>query len=65
MEFGEKIVRSFFCEITNNDARYQEIIKGFIANLDVEDKFCWFQHNGTIKHTAAPTMDFMCEFFDT
>ncbi len=40
--FKKTIVGPFFFETTINAARYQEIIRGFIANLEVKDRFCWF-----------------------
>ncbi len=54
---------SFF-KTTINAARYQEIIQSFMANLDVEDRFYWFQQDDATVHTATLTMDFLREFFD-
>ncbi len=61
----KKIIGSFFFETTMNAACYPEIIQGFTMNLDAEDGFCWFQQDDATVHTAAPTMYFLKEFFDT
>ncbi len=61
----KKFVGLFFFERRINVRHYQEIIQDFITNLNVKDKFCRFQQDGAIAPTAAPTMDFLREFFDT
>ncbi len=55
----KKIVGLFFFETTINTARHQEMIQGFIATLDVEDRFCEFQQDGATAHTATPTVVFL------
>ncbi len=58
------IVGPFFFETTIKTARYQEIIQGFIVNLDAEDRICWFRQDGATARTTALTRVFLKKFFD-
>ncbi|KAJ8870256.1 hypothetical protein PR048_029277 [Dryococelus australis] len=42
---------------------YQNTVTQFIALLDIDERDCWFQHNGATYHTSNATMQFLCKFF--
>ncbi len=52
--FEEKIVRLFFFETIDRDCYQEKIIRGFIVDLDVEDRFCWFQQDGATAYVIPP-----------
>ncbi len=53
--FEKKIVGLFFYTIINA-AGCQEIVQGFIAKLDEEDRFCWFKQDGTTGYMTVLVM---------
>ncbi len=55
---------SFFRETLNAD-RYQATVTQFIASLNFDAQYHWFQQDGGTAHTAAPTITFLREFFET
>ncbi len=52
----------FFTE-TVNAARYRQIVQLFIASLEPQERFWWFQEGDPTAHTVTETIAFLCEFF--
>jgi hypothetical protein len=46
-----------------NAEAYQELIQQFIALLQVDERYCWFQQDSATAHTAVSTMVILHEFF--
>ena len=50
-------------EATVNGDVHLNIITKFIALLDEDERYCWFQRDGATCHTSNETMAFLWEFF--
>ncbi len=53
----------FFDKSLDSDA-YTGIIQNFIALLEENERYAWFQQDGATAHTAKKTTDVLTEFFD-
>jgi hypothetical protein len=52
-----------FFETSINAEAYRELIQKFIALLQVDERYRWFQLDSTTAHTVASTMVILHEFF--
>ncbi len=53
----------FFDKSTDSDV-YTGIIQNFIALLEEDERYTWFQQDGATAHTAKKIMDVLTEFFE-
>ncbi len=53
----------FFDKSVDSDI-YTCIIRNFIALFEEDERYTWFQQDGTTAHTAKKTMDVLTEFFE-
>ncbi|XP_039283421.1 uncharacterized protein LOC120351176 isoform X3 [Nilaparvata lugens] len=59
----QHIVGPIFFEQTVNGEVYRNIVRQFVALLEPQERYCWFQQDGATCHTSRETMDFLQEFF--
>ena len=59
----KKIIGPIFFSGRLNFEAYINIIMEFIGNLEVEDRYCWFQQDGASCHTSAMTIATLQDFF--
>lgn len=59
----QRIVGPIFFEQTVNGEVYRNIVRQFVALLEPQERYCWFQQDGATCHTSRETMDFLQEFF--
>ncbi len=52
----------FFVKSVDSDV-YTGIIQNFIALLEEDERYAWFQQDGATAHTAKKTMDVLTKFF--
>jgi hypothetical protein len=57
-----RIVGTTFFETTVNSPVYQDIIRQFIALLEVDERECWLQQYGATSHTSNETMPSCASF---
>ena len=60
----QRIVGPIFFNTTVTSVVYADIIQQFIAMLEVNERYCWFQQDGATCHTSNDTMTMLREFFD-
>ncbi len=58
-----RVVGPFFFYDTITAARYQVIVRDFIASLEIDERDSWFQQDGAPGHSAGSTTDLLREFF--
>lgn len=59
----KRIVGPIFFTQTINTERYQAIIQDFVALLEEDERFAYFQQDGARAHVSVETMEFLREFF--
>ncbi len=58
-----RVIGPIFFTSTVSAEVYWDIIMQFVVLLELEDRDCWFQQDGTPAHSAAETLDFLGDFF--
>ena len=48
---GSELLDRFFFDTTVTSAVYGDIIRQFVAMLEVNEHYCWFQQDGATCHT--------------
>lgn len=59
----KRIVGPLFFESTVDGSVYRELIQQFVALLEVNERYSWFQQDGATCHTSNETMDMLEAFF--
>lgn len=60
----KRIVGPIFFEGIINSEVYARIIQDFVALLEPDERYCWFQQDGARCHTSNETMAYLKTFFD-
>lgn len=60
----KRLVGPIFFTTTITAEVYQGILTDFIALLERDERYCWFQQDNARPHTAKTTKEFLLEFFD-
>lgn len=59
-----RVIGPIFFEKSVDSDTYTNIIQDFIALLEEDERYAWFQQDGAPAHTAGKTMKVLAEFFE-
>ncbi len=58
-----QVVSPIVFDKTMDSDVYMKIIQDFVAFLEEDERYAWFQQDGATAHTAEKTMDILAKFF--
>jgi hypothetical protein len=59
-----RIIGPIFFDTTVTSAVYADIVQQFVALLNEDEGYCWYQQDGATCHTSNETMTLLKQFFD-